>query len=53
MSILGKSPAEVMDEARSAVAEAGAAGFILAPGCAVPTDTPEENLFAMRQVVEP
>ncbi|MHB1001555.1 MAG: uroporphyrinogen decarboxylase family protein [Armatimonadota bacterium] len=53
VEILGKSPAEVMDEARRAVAEAGSAGFILACGCAVPTDTPEENLFAVRQVVEP
>lgn len=52
-AILGKSPLEVMDEARRAVAEAGSVGFILTPGCAVPTDIPEENLFALRQIVEP
>lgn len=52
MEILGKSPDEVMDEARRAIAEAGSVGFILTPGCAVPTETPEENLFAIRQVVE-
>jgi uroporphyrinogen decarboxylase len=47
-----KSPVEVFDEARRAIAEAGANGFILAPGCAVPTDTPEENLLAVRSAVE-
>ena len=52
MAILGKSPDEVIAEARSAIAEAGSAGFILTCGCAVPTDTPEENLFAIRQAVE-
>lgn len=53
MEILGKSPNEVMAEAGRAIAEAGSMGFILTPGCAVPTETPEENLFALRQVVEP
>jgi len=53
MEILSRPPDEVMAEVRRAVAEAGASGFILTPGCAVPTDTPEENLFAIRQVVEP
>jgi len=52
VEILNRTPAEVMEECRRAVAEAGSAGFILAPGCAVPTNTPEENLFAIRQVVE-
>jgi uroporphyrinogen decarboxylase len=52
MEILGRSPGEVLDEARCAIAEAGAAGFILTPGCAVPTDTPEESLFAIRCAVE-
>lgn len=52
LEILGKTADEVMDECRSAVAEAGAVGFILTPGCAIPTETPEENLFAIRQVVE-
>lgn len=52
MTIANKTPDEVMTEARQAITEAGAAGFILTPGCAVPTDIPEENLFALRQVVE-
>jgi len=52
MEIINKSPAEVMLEGRKAIAEAGSVGFILTPGCAVPTETPEENLFALRQAVE-
>ncbi|HET6456779.1 MAG TPA: uroporphyrinogen decarboxylase family protein [Armatimonadota bacterium] len=52
MEILGKTVEEVLDEARRSIAEAGTPGFILTPGCAVPTETPEENLFALRQVVE-
>ena len=52
MEIKDKTPDEVVDEARSAIAEAGSVGFILTCGCAVPTDTPEENLFAIRQAVE-
>lgn len=51
-AILSQSPSEVLDKARHSIAAAGSTGFILAPGCAVPTDTPEENLFALRQVVE-
>jgi len=47
-----KSPVDVFDEARRAIAEAGANSFILAPGFAVPTDTPEENLLAVRSAVE-
>ena len=52
MSILEKSPSEVSAEAKSALAEAGSVGFILAPGCAVPTETPEDNLLAIRRAVE-
>ncbi|MHB0912907.1 MAG: uroporphyrinogen decarboxylase family protein [Armatimonadota bacterium] len=53
LTIAERGPADVMNEVRSAVAEAGSVGFIVTPGCAVPTETPEENLFAIRQVVEP
>lgn len=52
ITISEKSPAEVREEVRQSLVEAGPKGFILAPGCAVPTDTPEENLFAIRQAVE-
>ena len=51
MEIGNMSASEVMQQARSAIAEAGSVGFILTPGCAVPTDIAEENLFALRQSV--
>lgn len=50
-SIGAKRPEEVLAEAKSAIQEAGALGFILTPGCAVPTDIPEANLRAIRQAV--
>ncbi|HEY3299033.1 MAG TPA: uroporphyrinogen decarboxylase family protein [Armatimonadota bacterium] len=46
-------PSDMLKQCRDAIIEAGSIGFILTPGCAIPTDTPEENIFAMRQVVEP
>lgn len=51
MKIAKMTPSQVMEQAQDAIAQAGSAGFILTPGCAVPTDTPEENLFALRQAV--
>ncbi len=45
------SPSEVIDQAQSAIAEAGSIGFILTPGCAISTDSPEDNIFALRQSV--
>ncbi len=44
---------QVLSQGRSSIAEAGADGFILTCGCAVPTDTPEEKLMAIRQAVTP
>jgi uroporphyrinogen decarboxylase len=52
-NIGSKSADEVTAEAKSAIEEAGAKGFILTPGCAVPTDVPEENLHAIRRAVNP
>jgi uroporphyrinogen decarboxylase len=52
VTIAEKTPAEVTAESLASIAEAGAEGFILTPGCAVPTETPEENLLAMRRAVE-
>ena len=51
MEIGDMTPTEVMQQATSAITEAGSVGFILTPGCAVPTDILEENLFALRQSV--
>lgn len=52
MTFHEKTPAEVIVEAQSAIAEAGSVGFILTPGCAISTDSPEENILALRQSVE-
>lgn len=51
MTFHEKTPSEILDEAQSAIAEAGSTGFILTPGCAISTDSPEENIFALRQSV--
>jgi uroporphyrinogen decarboxylase len=50
-TILEKSALEVMNEGKQAIAEAGEDGFILACGCAIPTETPEESIFAIRATV--
>lgn len=47
MAILNRSPAEIAAEAADAFSQTGAHGFILTPGCAVPTETPEANLHAL------
>ncbi|MHB1457003.1 MAG: uroporphyrinogen decarboxylase family protein [Armatimonadota bacterium] len=52
VNINSKTPDEVKAEALSAIDEAGELKFILACGCAVPTDIPEANLHAIRQAVE-
>lgn len=52
IDIAGKTPADVLDEARGSIAEAGSTSFILTCGCAIPTDTPEENIWAIRQAVD-
>lgn len=47
------APAQVRAEARRALAEAGPAGVLLAPGCGLGLEVPEANLRALRQAVEP
>jgi len=42
------SPAEVTAMAKSAIAEAGEGGFLLAPTCVIDARTPHENLVAAR-----
>ena len=46
-SLLYGPPPEVEAEARRAVAETGGRGFLLAPGCSVPTRAKDVNLAAM------
>jgi uroporphyrinogen decarboxylase len=51
-AIKEKTPDEVSAEARQAIDETGGRSVVIAPGCAVPTDTPEQNLHALRHAVE-
>lgn len=53
VGIAEMSAEDVLHQGRSSIAEAGVDGFILTCGCAVPTDTAEEKLMAIRQAVMP
>jgi uroporphyrinogen decarboxylase len=46
-TLAAKSRDAVIAEARDAIAQAGERGFILAAGCVIPVDTPEENIKAV------
>lgn len=46
------TPEDVAAQVRDAVAQVGGRGLIVACGCAVPTDTPEENLLIVRATLE-
>jgi uroporphyrinogen decarboxylase len=47
------SPEQVAAAAQAAIADAGATGLLLAPGCAVAGDAPAANLHALRAAVGP
>lgn len=49
--LAGKSRDAVVNQARDAVAQAGERGFILAAGCVIAVDTPEENIRAAIEAV--
>jgi len=49
---LQDGPAAVASQAREAMAQTAGQRFILAPGCVIPVDTPEENILAVRMAVE-
>jgi uroporphyrinogen decarboxylase len=44
-----KSREEALAQARDAMVQAGERGFILAAGCVIPVDTPEENIKAVAE----
>ena len=46
------SPEVIEAETRDAVHQTDGRGLVLAPRCVIPMDTPEENLDALRSVVE-
>ncbi len=45
-TLAAKSRDQIIAEARDAVAQTGGRGFILAAGCVIAVDTPEDNLHA-------
>jgi uroporphyrinogen decarboxylase len=51
-AIINYSPEDVRKEVLKTIIEAGAKKLIVAPGCAVPTETPKENLMAIREILE-
>jgi len=51
-AIINYSPEDVRKEVLKTIIEAGAKKLIVAPGCAVPTETPKENLLAIRETLE-
>ncbi len=48
----GYAPEQVRAEVADALAQTGGRGVIIAPGCAVPTETPPANLHAIKEAVE-
>ena len=50
---LQTDPETIAAQAREAIAQTGGRRFILAAGCVIPMDTPEANIRAVRQSVEP
>src|SRR5262249_13706829 len=51
-TLLRGSPEVIEAETRDAVHQTDGRGLVLAPRCVIPMDTPEENLDALRSVVE-
>ena len=45
------SPQTVVEEARAAASATDGAGLLLAPGCSVPPEAPEENLRAVTRAL--
>jgi uroporphyrinogen decarboxylase len=50
-TLAAKSRDDVIAEVRDAMAQTGGRGFILAAGCVIPVDTPEENIRAVTEAV--
>jgi uroporphyrinogen decarboxylase len=46
------SPAEIIAEVRQAIQSAGGRKLVIAPGCVIPYETPEECIWAVRNSVE-
>ncbi|MGB9682860.1 MAG: uroporphyrinogen decarboxylase family protein [bacterium] len=50
--IIRYTPGDVKKEVLKSIVEAGANKLIIAPGCAVPTETSKENLSAIKEILE-
>jgi uroporphyrinogen decarboxylase len=50
-TLAAKSPDDVKAQARDAVEQTGGRGFVLAAGCVIPVDTPDENIRAAIEAV--
>jgi len=50
-TLAAKSRNAIIAEVRDAIAQTGGRGFILAAGCVIPVDTPEENVRAVLDAV--
>jgi uroporphyrinogen decarboxylase len=50
-TLLSGTPAEVLHEARDAIAQTKGTGFILAPGCVIEGPTKDANLQAIRRAI--
>ncbi len=50
--LAGGTREQIQAQVRDAIQQTGGTGLIVAPGCVIPIDTPEENIRAARQAVE-
>lgn len=51
-TIASGTPEDIMGEVKESINMAGPESFMVGPGCAFPSDSPEENLRALKQAVE-
>ncbi len=51
-TLVNGTPEEIQAQIREAIQQTEGTGLILAPGCVIPTDTPEEKIRAAREAVE-
>lgn len=48
---LAKTSTEIKKQVRDAIRQTKAKGLIIGPGCILPTDTPEKNIMAIKEVL--
>lgn len=51
-TLAGATREQIQSQIREAIQQTEGLGLILAPGCVIPVDTPEENIAAAREAVE-